>query len=227
MGFFSRKDKSSKAKPALETSNSNTSLHSGSSIKSPAPTSNFGRGGLNRTSAGTNSTGPGTPLTPFSPAHSMAKIDLPRPPDPQLDPAGYLRSLNAVRERCSIITDKALKNDLRHFDVDMGKFDDVVTFVANIIKVRLSYHIVRRKLVTIDPNQVHGLERLRCPFHEHSTARPTPALCGWRPRPCRPPSIYLPRGSGQHGEMQTVDRLVPGQRPSRRRCRYTMELQER
>ncbi|OIW30366.1 DUF1688-domain-containing protein [Coniochaeta ligniaria NRRL 30616] len=64
----------------------------------------------------------------------MAKVDLPRPPDPQLDPVGYLRSLNAVRERCSIVTDKALRNDLHHFDVDMGKFDDVVTFVANIIK---------------------------------------------------------------------------------------------
>lgn len=135
MGLFSRKDKQSKAKPALQTSNSHTSLHSSSSIKSPAPTSNFGR--VNRTSAGTTSTtGPGTPLTPFSPMHSMAKVDLPRPPDPQLDPVGYLRSLNAVRERCSIVTDKALRNDLHHFDVDMRKFDDVVTFVANIIKVR-------------------------------------------------------------------------------------------
>lgn len=66
---------------------------------------------------------------------SHPKIDLPRAPDPQLDPAGYLRSLNAVRERCSIVTDKAYRNDLHHFDVDMGKFSDVVTFVANIIKV--------------------------------------------------------------------------------------------
>lgn len=64
----------------------------------------------------------------------MPKVDLPRPPDPQLDPAGYLRSLNAVRERCSIVTDKALRNELRHFDVDMRKFSDVVMFVANIIK---------------------------------------------------------------------------------------------
>ncbi|KAJ9158279.1 DUF1688-domain-containing protein [Coniochaeta hoffmannii] len=133
MGLFSRKDKPNKAKPALATSNSHSSLHSGSSIKSPPPTSSFGRN--NRTSAGTgNTSSPGTPLTPFSPAHSMAKVDLPRPPDPQLDPVGYLRSLNAVRERCSIVTNKALRNDLHHFDVDMHKFDDVVTFVANIIK---------------------------------------------------------------------------------------------
>jgi len=70
----------------------------------------------------------------------MPKIDIPRPPDPQLDPVGYLRSLHAVRERSKIVTDKALRNELRHFDVDMNKFDDVVSFVANIIKVSLSHN---------------------------------------------------------------------------------------
>lgn len=63
---------------------------------------------------------------------------MPRPPDPQLDPAGYLRSLNAVRERSKLVTDKALRNDLKHFDVDMGKFPDVVSFVSQIIKVRIA-----------------------------------------------------------------------------------------
>lgn len=61
---------------------------------------------------------------------------MPRAPDPQLDPVGYLRSLGAVRERSKIVTDKALRNELLHFDVDMTKFTDVVTFVARIIKVR-------------------------------------------------------------------------------------------
>jgi hypothetical protein len=59
---------------------------------------------------------------------------MPRPPDPQLDPAGYLRSLGAVRERCKIVTAKACRDELHHFDVDMEKFPDVVSFVANIIK---------------------------------------------------------------------------------------------
>lgn len=59
---------------------------------------------------------------------------MPRAPDPQLDPVGYLRSLGAVRERSKIVTDKALRNELLHFDVDMTKFSDVVTFVARIIK---------------------------------------------------------------------------------------------
>jgi hypothetical protein len=63
---------------------------------------------------------------------------MPRPPDPQLDPVGYLRSLPAVRERCKIVTEKALQNDLRHFDVDMQKFPDVVSFVSQIIKVCLA-----------------------------------------------------------------------------------------
>jgi hypothetical protein len=88
----------------------------------------------------------------------LPKIDLPRPPDPQLDPAGYLRSLGAVRERSKIVTDKALRNELKHFDVDMSKFPDVVTFVTGIIKVSSrpgsGVHVVANRLVA----------RLRCPL---------------------------------------------------------------
>ena len=139
MGLFSRKDKATK--PALNSSQSNASLNSGSSsIKSPTT---FGAGPSGRlgvrTSAGTTAnnssgSGPNTPLTPFSPVH-LPRIDLPKPPDPVLDPAGYLRSLGAVRERCKIVTEKALRDELQHFDVDMGKFGDVVSFVCGIIKV--------------------------------------------------------------------------------------------
>lgn len=144
MGLFSRKDKASRigssSKPQLNSSQSNASLNSGSSsLKSPTTTigaSSSGRLGV-RTSAGPvhSSSGPNTPLTPFSPFH-IPRIDLPKPPDPALDPSGYLRSLGAIRERCKIVTDKALRNDLRHFDVDMSKFGDVVSFVCGIIKVR-------------------------------------------------------------------------------------------
>lgn len=94
---------------------------------------------MNRSSAGTNHTNqtsaPNTPLSPFSP--HIPKIDLPKPPDPELDPAGYLKSLGAVRERCRILTTKAIKDELNHFDVDMHKFPEVVSFVASIIKVCL------------------------------------------------------------------------------------------
>lgn len=68
----------------------------------------------------------------------LPKMDLPRPPDPQLDPAGYLRSLGAVRERTKIVFDKLMANKLHHFDVDMTKFPDVVTFVSGLIKVCIS-----------------------------------------------------------------------------------------
>ncbi len=81
----------------------------------------------------------GTPLTPFSPAHnvtSIPKFDLPRAPDPQLDPRGLPPQPDIGEERFRIVTDKALQNELQHFDVDVRKFADVVTFVGNIIKVR-------------------------------------------------------------------------------------------
>ncbi|SPO06083.1 probable protein urg3 [Cephalotrichum gorgonifer] len=118
MGLFHRKKPQKDAQPPVKPSLSNASLDSAASLG-------------NRASGG--STNPSTPMSPFSPVN-MPKIDMPRPPDPQLDPVGYLRSLGAVRERSSIVTEKALRNELRHFEVDMNKFPDVVTFVARIIK---------------------------------------------------------------------------------------------
>jgi hypothetical protein len=136
MGLFGRKDKALKpsaSKQSLGASASNASLHSGaSSLRSPSIPNNstgariFGNGS-NRISAG----GASVPSTPLS--HGP-KMDLPRPPDPQLDPAGYLRSLNSVRERSKIVGEKAERDELVHFDVDLTKFPDVVSFVANIIK---------------------------------------------------------------------------------------------
>jgi uncharacterized protein DUF1688 len=127
MGLFSRKEKTPKvtttAKPSINTSD--VSINSGaSSLKSPPPTT---RGAFNRVSGGSTTNG--------ALAAQIPKMDLPRPPDPQLDPAGYLRSLSAVRERSKIVKDKALQNQLAHFQVDMTKFPDVVSFVALIIRV--------------------------------------------------------------------------------------------
>lgn len=126
--------KSAEPQPQIPTSQSKTSLGSASS-SNITPINTTSRV-MNRTSAGTTSTGgPGTPLTPFSPGPAPGTgVGVLRSPDPQLDPAGYLRSLAAVRERCKIVTAKACKNELLHFNVDMQKFPDVVSFVANIIK---------------------------------------------------------------------------------------------
>lgn len=89
---------------------------------------------------------PTTPTTPTSAARfpksspkSLADsgVVMPKSPDPRVDPAGYLRSIGAVRERCGLILEKAKKNELNHFNVDMDKFDDTVKFVISIIKVRI------------------------------------------------------------------------------------------
>jgi hypothetical protein len=129
MGIFSRKQKSPRESGILE-SQSTTSFGS-STFRSMAN---------NRVSAGSMLT-PNTPLSPL-PSLKIPKLDLPRPPDPQLDPAGYLRSLGAIRDRAKVLMEKAEENELVHFDVDMNKFPNVVTFVSGLIKVRLLDDVV-------------------------------------------------------------------------------------
>lgn len=67
---------------------------------------------------------------------AMPEITLPKAPDPALDPVAYLRSIYAVRERSRIVYEKAKKNQLKHFNVDMNKFPDTAKYVVSIIKVR-------------------------------------------------------------------------------------------
>ena len=67
---------------------------------------------------------------------TLPDIPIPRAPDPQSNPAGYLRSIYAVRDRSKIVLEKAKKNQLKHFTVDMSKFHDTVSYVVSIIKVR-------------------------------------------------------------------------------------------
>ncbi|KAJ5796923.1 uncharacterized protein N7518_005463 [Penicillium psychrosexuale] len=68
------------------------------------------------------------------PPSSIPELPIARPPDPALDPAAYLRSIHAVRERSNIILEKAKKNQLHHFDVDMSKFEATASYVVSIIK---------------------------------------------------------------------------------------------
>lgn len=67
---------------------------------------------------------------------SIPDIPLPKAPDPQIDPAAYLRSIYSVRERSKLVLEKAKRNQLRHFNVDMSKFADTAQYVVSIIKVR-------------------------------------------------------------------------------------------
>ncbi|KAI3317216.1 DUF1688-domain-containing protein [Xylariaceae sp. AK1471] len=126
MGLFSRKPKT--PRPVTKDSASFDSENSSKNLKNiRSPTLNFN----NRTSANSFG-GLQSPLTPMTP--HLPKVNLPKPPDPSLDAAGYLRSLGSVRERSKIVTEKALKNRLHHFDVDLDRFPDVVQFVCRIIK---------------------------------------------------------------------------------------------
>ena len=71
----------------------------------------------------------------LSPTLQLPKVTLPKAPDPAVDPAGYLRSIGAVRERCAPVLEKARADRLNHFDVDMSFFENTTRFVVSIIKV--------------------------------------------------------------------------------------------
>lgn len=113
MRLFNRKGSKPQVSPGGSQPNS-----SNGSLRSPGPTPNGSR------------------------PTSFPDVPLPKAPDPSLDPAGYLRSIYAVRERSRLVLEKAKKNQLKHFTVDMSKFGDVASFVVSIIKVRaiLSKH---------------------------------------------------------------------------------------
>ncbi|MCJ1231550.1 hypothetical protein MMC12_008227 [Toensbergia leucococca] len=79
------------------------------------------------------------PLTKFTNGSafsipSLPDVTLPKPPDPHLDPAAYLRSLNSVRARSKLVFSKAKRNQLAHFHVDLGKFKETASYVVSIIK---------------------------------------------------------------------------------------------
>lgn len=109
MRLFGRKS----SKPAISPGGEHPNTSNGS-LKSPA---------LPGSSNGTK-----TPVP-------IPDVPLPKAPDPALDPAGYLRSIYAVRERSRLVLDKAKANQLKHFTVDMSKFQDTAGYVVSIIKV--------------------------------------------------------------------------------------------
>lgn len=115
MGLFRRKDPKTSVPNEKDDQESLASLNSGrtsnASLKSP---------GIK---------GSGLPV-------SIPELPIAKPPDPALDPAAYLRSIHAVRERCAIVLDKTKKNQLAHFDVDMSKFSETASYVVSMIKVR-------------------------------------------------------------------------------------------
>lgn len=114
MGLFKRKDSRNSSHNEKEDQESLASLNSArtsnASLRSP---------GLK---------GSGLPF-------SIPELPIAKAPDPALDPAAYLRSIHAVRDRCSIVHDKVKKNQLAHFDVDMSKFGATASYMVSMIKV--------------------------------------------------------------------------------------------
>lgn len=82
---------------------------------------------------------------------SIPELPIAKPPDPALDPAAYLRSIHAIRERCNFVLHRAKRNRLNHFNVDMTKFSETASYIVSIIKVRgekgpdsdLPCHVIR------------------------------------------------------------------------------------
>lgn len=113
MGLFKRNSKASEREENESFVSVNSARNSNTSLRSPGYK------------------GSGLPA-------SIPELPIARPPDPALDPAAYLRSIHAVRERSTIILNKAKANTLQHFDVDMTKFEATASYVVSIIKVRQS-----------------------------------------------------------------------------------------
>ena len=62
--------------------------------------------------------------------------------------AVYLRTLPAIRERCSRVHDLAKQGKLEYFEYHSEKEDDVAAFCATIMEVR-SNHAVEKVAVLI------------------------------------------------------------------------------
>lgn len=85
-------------------------------------------------------------VTPSLAAVSLADEAILKPIDPSVDPAGYLRSIHSVRARTRFISEKAKRNRLVHFNVDMQKFAETAAYVASIVKVSLTAQALRLEL---------------------------------------------------------------------------------
>ena len=130
MGLFSNKG---------SRANSVASDNTGKSSRKGSTTS---ANSLRSTASATKMSLSGNSYTTLPPLPASASlVKLPPAPNPQSDPAGYLRSIYAVRETSRHVFDAALKGRLTNFNVDMTKFQDVVSYVVSIIKVCLLFSI--------------------------------------------------------------------------------------
>jgi hypothetical protein len=175
MGLFSRKSSKPQVAPSEQSAASNGSLQSPAAL----PNSSDGR----------------SSMKPSPPVHD---VPLPKAPDPALDPAAYLRSIYAVRERTRLVLEKAKKNQLKHFTVDMTKFQETAGYVVSIIKVSLKLPF------NLNPLTI-TTARLCSRLCLHPSPRPLAALRGRWPAPHRPANGVLALDRRQPGADASFD----------------------
>lgn len=165
MGLFRKKT----SKVSSYTEKSNGSLH-------PRPPLN-----VEKLSSSAQQSHQTSGLGQISPTMSLPDIPIPKPPDPAVNPAAYLKSIHSVRERSKLVMEKATSNSLNHFDVNMDMFQNTANYVVSIIKV------CAMTLSTLTPfsfAQIFsaGLRR-RLPVN--TASRAVAALQCWRPSTSR------------------------------------------
>jgi hypothetical protein len=106
MGFFSKKSGSNSSSSSPKLSPKLTSQSSRSTMSSPK-----------------------------TPSFPKPTTQLPPPPDPKVDPEGYLTSLQAVRQRSQLVFEKVRRGQGKCFTLDPGQMDHVIKYVVGIIKV--------------------------------------------------------------------------------------------
>ncbi|KAI9140473.1 hypothetical protein BKA69DRAFT_1125725 [Paraphysoderma sedebokerense] len=89
-----------------------------------------------------------------------------------MDQVTYLKSLPAVRDRAHQVLEKGIQGSLQCFNVDMSKLDDVVNFVADLIKRDYA-----------SPNDVPPHSRWRH-FEMHGIQRIPKLLESWKSSRC-------------------------------------------
>ena len=171
MGLFNRKSKPNVNGDFIAQSQRTSS----SSLMSPPPNKVINGGSFN--------------------SPSVPDVSLPAPPDPSLDPAAYLRSIYAVRQRTRLVYQRAKRNNLNHFIVDGSKFRETADYVVSIIKVRSmlpSFLLHYINAPQISHNKLMFLSaRSRSRLFFHSRPRSMATLRSRRPTAHRSTSLLL------------------------------------
>ena len=212
MGIFSRKNSRPSAHTetlSIETDGSR--LSNVSTAKSPL----FARDSHSSWLSPISSTSPSEPA-----------LSNPRVIDPAADPAAYLRTLPAVRERSRLVFQKARTNELAHFDVDLEKLSETAKYVVSIIKACSSLDRRRRRRRRRCFCNRSAPEGPRAGLFGHTAVGTMATLRCWRSTSNRPAASVVAVDRRPTRTHPSSHRLVLGLRSVGRRRRGPMAVQE-